>query len=446
MKPALYPLLRTTIPQADPGLLHTTPISNVTELQAMENDINGIYYLTGNIDASDTSTWNGGQGWEPVGDTSFSFRGTLDGCGYTISNLFINRYVENQGLFGKIGRAAKIANLTLSNVDISAGLGNVGALAGIVECSDMGDILIQNVHASGVLNTTGGHEKMNIYGGLIGILSRKLGDTTHYNYIYDCSSSVELRLYANENHCAGGLIAQADHSYIKNCFASGDLKNTGYEGNAIGGFLGGTSNFDNNEVYVSFCYATGNVEGGNDGFDFGGFVGFADSGSIFDSCYATGDVAGDVDVGGFVGKVESLYANVTFTDCFSTGDVICVDQFVGGFCGRADDNNDSFVNCYSRGSAFGLLYIGGLIGYIPPGMTDVISCYWDKESSGNPTTSQDQGEGHNTIWFKTKTHFIGWDFLLVWYMPSFGKQAIMGRPRGSYPFGCKHTALRNVYI
>jgi len=444
--PALYPLLRTTTKQPDPGLPHTTAISNVTELQAMENDINGNYYLTQNIDASVTSTWNGGQGFEPVGDLSFSFRGTLDGCGYTISNLFINRYSSNQGLFGRIGRAAMIANLTLSDVDISGGLGNVGALAGIVECSDMGDCLIQNVHTSGVLKTAGAHEKMNVYGGLIGLLCRKVGDTTHFNYIYDCSSSVELRLYANENHCAGGLIAQADRSYIKNCFASGDLKNTGYEGFGMGGFLGAISNFDNNEVYVSFCYATGNVEGGNVNEYYGGFIGLAAKGTTFDSCYATGNVAGNDDVGGFVGKVESLYNNVTFTDCYSYGDVVGVDQYVGGFCGRSDANNAGFLNCYSIGSASGIRDVGGLIGYIPPLFTNVISCYWDKEASGNSTTSQDQGEGHATIWFKTKTHFIGWDFNNVWYMPSFGKQAIMGRPRGSYPVGCKHTALRNVYI
>jgi len=57
-----YPTLRTTTTQADPGLTHTTAIANVTELQAMNSNLAGNYYLTGNIDASATSGWNGGAG------------------------------------------------------------------------------------------------------------------------------------------------------------------------------------------------------------------------------------------------------------------------------------------------------------------------------------------------------------------------------------------------
>ena len=92
-----YPLLRTTADQADPQLPHVTPISSVEELQAMNANLTGNYYLTCDIDASATSTWNGGEGFAPIGDYTIStsyatlanrFRGTFDGCGYTISNLY----------------------------------------------------------------------------------------------------------------------------------------------------------------------------------------------------------------------------------------------------------------------------------------------------------------------------------------------------------------------
>jgi len=76
---------------AAPSLTHTTPIANVTDLQNIKNDLDGNYYLTNDIDASATIGWNGGAGFEPIDD----FIGTLDGCGYKISNLYINRPDEN---------------------------------------------------------------------------------------------------------------------------------------------------------------------------------------------------------------------------------------------------------------------------------------------------------------------------------------------------------------
>ena len=118
---ATYPTLRTTTAQADPGLTHTLAISNVTELQAMQDNLASNYYLTGNIDASATSGWNGGAGFVPIGTFGLKFTGTFDGCGYTISNLYINRNSTGQGLFQAIGANAKVANVTLSNVDIKSG-------------------------------------------------------------------------------------------------------------------------------------------------------------------------------------------------------------------------------------------------------------------------------------------------------------------------------------
>ena len=56
-----------------------------------------------------------GQGWKPVDE----FSGKLDGRGYTISNLKINRPSEQYvGLFGKVTADAKIINVTFENVNI----------------------------------------------------------------------------------------------------------------------------------------------------------------------------------------------------------------------------------------------------------------------------------------------------------------------------------------
>ena len=78
-------------------------IDSIATLQLIGNDpgypLNGNYYLTGDLDASDTLNWNGGFGFQPVGSSSpvkatTAFTGTFDGQGHTISGLFINRPTE----------------------------------------------------------------------------------------------------------------------------------------------------------------------------------------------------------------------------------------------------------------------------------------------------------------------------------------------------------------
>ena len=87
----------------------TVVITNVTELQqAMAFDLAGTYVLGNNIDASATSGWNAGAGFAPVGTGTGvgRFTGSLDGAGYAITNLTINRpTTDYQGLFGSTNGA-----------------------------------------------------------------------------------------------------------------------------------------------------------------------------------------------------------------------------------------------------------------------------------------------------------------------------------------------------
>ena len=86
--------------------------------------------------------------WVPIGyavDLDFylrdkktnPFSGTLDGGGFIISNLTINRPDSSacQGPFGYISGAA-VKNLALDNVNISGG-NHVGTLAGIICCGSV---------------------------------------------------------------------------------------------------------------------------------------------------------------------------------------------------------------------------------------------------------------------------------------------------------------------
>jgi len=129
-------------------------VHDVYELQAINNNyetqknssnfdyryVNGDYMLANEIDASVTSSWNSGQGFAclgalkqlPMGTPSGfqgGFTGSLDGMGYTISDLTIDRSGESYvGLFGCLTESARVTNLTLSG-SIS-GQSSVGGIAG----------------------------------------------------------------------------------------------------------------------------------------------------------------------------------------------------------------------------------------------------------------------------------------------------------------------------
>ncbi|WP_210235810.1 hypothetical protein, partial [Mesorhizobium sp. M1C.F.Ca.ET.204.01.1.1] len=54
-----------------------------TSLQGIKNNLSGNYVLGADIDASDTSTWHSGAGFEPIGAGLINlFSGTFDGLGH----------------------------------------------------------------------------------------------------------------------------------------------------------------------------------------------------------------------------------------------------------------------------------------------------------------------------------------------------------------------------
>ncbi len=83
-------------------------ISSIEDLQKIGNEagypLNGQYELAQDIDASDTVNWNGGAGFNPIGNYDYPFVGKFDGKEYKITGLYINRPTNNDiGLFGYVG-------------------------------------------------------------------------------------------------------------------------------------------------------------------------------------------------------------------------------------------------------------------------------------------------------------------------------------------------------
>jgi PKD repeat protein len=298
-------------------------INTIEELQLIGNDagypLDGDYELGNDIDASVTSTWNGGAGFDPIGNLA-DFTGTFDGKYFKITNLYIYRpSMFIVGLFSVCDSGAEISNLILDNVNI-VGQDITGSLCGIAD-EHGSACTIYNVKSSG--SVLGGSQ----VGGLIGLLES--------GEVFFCSSGCTV----SGVNAVGGLIGEAkEATVVHSCFSSGVVFATGQD---VGGFIG-----EADVCTVSRCFSTGNVTGGN---DTGGFIGDFYASTVSD-CYCTGNVVGNSDVGGFVGDLDFGF---TITNCYCTGNVVG-NSDVGGFSGDAP-YGVSVISCFWDTETSGVL-------------------------------------------------------------------------------------------
>lgn len=348
-----------------------TVITDVTELQAMENDLTADYELFNNIDASATSGWNGGAGFDPIGKVATRFTGSFDGKGYTITDLFINRPTEAAvGLFGITDESGEIKNVGLVTCDIT-GKGATGALIG------QHDVTAGKVSDCYSTGTVEGHG-LGV-GGLLG---------TCYGDIEDCYSTCNVTGVggANDISLIGGFIGSPVQGTLTGCYSTGTVTVTSDNDiESVSGFLGDTTN-----ATLTRCYATGDVSvtAGGRARRIGGFGGRGTTNLA--NCYTRSDITISVvdtswgDIGGFIG----LYATSEIDDCYSTGSLTITAGVsdIGGFCG---DNSGT-----------------------------ISDCFWDTETSGEATS--DGGTGETTAQMKTQATFTdaGWDFSTIWEMSS----------------------------
>ncbi|MFG1495315.1 hypothetical protein ABMA57_01695 [Saccharospirillum sp. HFRX-1] len=131
-----------------------------TDLQGISGNLNNNYALGSNIDASATSSWNGGSGFYQITHQTdvVPFTGKLDGLGHVIRNITINRPTFSYvGLFAALDNAT-IQHLALEDFQIT-GNSAVGGLAGVIDganrivqsCIVGGEITAQNNSAGGFI-------------------------------------------------------------------------------------------------------------------------------------------------------------------------------------------------------------------------------------------------------------------------------------------------------
>ena len=199
-------------------------ISTCTELQNMNpGTIIDIFYLTRNIDCSATTGWDSGAGFDPI--TTFNggkAYAILDGQGYNVTDLFINRPTEDYvGLFSIIQRGGGsgtqkiVRNINFLNADIT-GKDYTGIVAGQV-----GGYWnrIEKVKATG---TVDGH---NYVGGIVGYAMNTL-----------VSQNLQIDVDVTGNDTVGGYSGKTYYSSLYYSYSKGAVT-----GNSVVGGLCGDS-------------------------------------------------------------------------------------------------------------------------------------------------------------------------------------------------------------
>jgi hypothetical protein len=248
-----------------------TDITSWADLADMNSDLTDDYVLTVDLDQNSagydtyaSSSANSGEGWIPIGDNSTNFTGTFDGGGHTISDIFISRSADYQGLFGS-STGCSISDLGVLNVDIT-GDEYVGGLCGYILVSST----ISNCYTS--------------------------GDVAGVSYI-------------------GGLIGIASGSVVSNCYSNADAtKTVNYASGLISIIL------DNSTIQYS--YSTGFISGGVG--TRGGLIAL-NSTSTITSCFYDTTTSGQSDTGNGVPKTTTQMEDIT---TFSAWDIVAIGSYV----------------------------------------------------------------------------------------------------------------------
>ncbi|MBN1662160.1 MAG: filamentous hemagglutinin N-terminal domain-containing protein [Deltaproteobacteria bacterium] len=335
-----------------------------TTLQGMKNNLTGYYALGSNIDAEITEEWNGGEGFTPVGSFLWNagFTGRFDGLGHTITNLTINRPLEDYvGLFGSIGWDLEIISFEpFEFIEHSGAVSNVG----LVESSVSGSYYVGGLAGANQGTVSNAYASVDVrgfgsyIGGLVGY-NGWMGErqTTVNINVFD-GSPLPLRVNDGtiiNSYATGNVIGVpiGRGNFLINDIDIGDFFDS-YRG--VGGLVGGNSGTIHN------TYATGNVSGL---FGVGGLVGLnvgqnvgdpqnndfvvfsvdpvPVAGGTITNSYATGAVTGTEAVGGLVGGNGYYYYDPYWYEYY----------YISG---------GTISNTYATGSVNGDCYVGGLVG------------------------------------------------------------------------------------
>lgn len=203
--------------------------------------------------------------WTPLCTYSDDFTGTLDGKGYTISNLQMSNKT-NMGLFDTNAGTIKNLNIQTSTNGLSYS-GKNGVYIGIIAIYNNG--AIQNCKVDGKVNykyTYNSTDHSRI-GGITGV---------NTGIIEECVSNIEVSTESTTNSYIGGIAGDSsgENAVISNCCVKGNIVDNDKSG-LVGGVAGKSSATIENSYFI----------GTMQGFNVGGICGNGTSVKI-NNCYA----------------------------------------------------------------------------------------------------------------------------------------------------------------
>ena len=212
-----------------------------------------------------------GKDWTPIGtDYDYSYKGTFDGGGHTITGLTVTTNDKYAGLFGYIGNAGTVKNVVMEGVLITSNNGSsqAGGVAGfsrgtIENCSVSGSVS-GTVYVGGVVGAqiggsiTGCSSSATVKGTVdVGGVAGQTNSSATLTACY-ATGNVIIEMDPKKNIAGGGLVGMNAGSSLLACYATGNVTSTGSSTGKvhIGGFLG------NNYTTVTACYWKNNHEQG----------------------------------------------------------------------------------------------------------------------------------------------------------------------------------------
>lgn len=258
-------------------------IESPDQLNAIRQNLGAHYRIVNHLDLTATQIWNGGRGWQPLGNYATPFTGSIDGNGKTIHGIKIDYPLTSYAGFIGVAEGATITNLTLMACSLVAEE-YAGALAGILNYCNINRV-------NTVVALTAG----SYAGGLAGLLTG--------GSVSECSATASINA---RNYCIGGLLGYVqDNALISLCSASGRVLGNSLVGGFVGNLVHGT---------VSDSYSHTAVQGSQYLGGFTGSIGWGEAGQLH-HCYSTGAVSINPDGSYGGGLVGQLYYG-TVTGCY----------------------------------------------------------------------------------------------------------------------------------
>ncbi len=319
--------------------------------------------------------------WSPVADPGGI---TIEGNGYTVYNLYINRNGTYTGLIAATGNTSGGRNpdskFLMQNIRFryayvySGGQQYTGAVVGFMGQGKLFQVSLEDSVVHGGAHTGG---IFTAWSSTTGIEASST-EATRYRTIVDQCHVRNVTVYGTS--CVGSFAGPLSGTKVTNSYSidSYDISTATHSGGFVScpGWCWVENCFTNVKLY---CNSDGGV-----------FAGICHLGNTFKNCFSAGVVEGTSNVGGFFGRSEADLDS--FINCYSTSMVGMQNTAsnMGGFYGSNSGTAAALAitNCYAAGE------VGTTQTVSKPGKNSTIAgvggatvgtfnnSYYDKQTTG----------------------------------------------------------------